>query len=76
MMPNEILDSKKTDLHEDSTKVHVKYSNLEYSNEIQRNLEEKYSEKLKGYAMKESVAELKNIAIGKIESVSMLIEKI
>lgn len=150
IMPNEILDNLKLDLHienaerhfccsllesrvefehKDLTKVHVKYSNLEYSNEIQRKLEEKYgnvlniyyvsgnsieiiskrtnkskvikllSEKLKirheeiftigdgysdiemvkdykGYAMKESVKELKNIAIGEVDSVSVLIEKI
>ena len=30
----------------------------------------------KGYAMKESVEELKKVAIGKIESVSELIEEI
>lgn len=150
IIPNEILDNLKMDLHIENTekhfccsllesrvgfehknltKVHVKYSNLEYSNEIQRKLEEKYgdilniyyvsgnsieiiskntnkskaikllSEKLKigqdeiftvgdgysdiqmvkdykGYAMKESVAELKKIAIEEVDSVSNLIEKI
>ena len=110
------------------TKIHVKYGNLEYSNEIQRKLEKKYgdvlniyyvsgnsieiiskntnkskaikllSKKLEirqeeiytigdgysdikmvkdynGYAMKESVKELKNVAIEEINSVSDLIEK-
>ena len=59
-MPNEILDSLKSDLHiknaeryfccsliesrvefehKNLTKVHVKYNDLEYSNEIKKNLE-------------------------------------
>lgn len=150
IIPNEILDNLKVDLHienaerhfycsllesrvefeyKDLTKIHIKYRDLEYSNEIQRKLEEKYgdvlniyyvsgnsieiiskrtnkskaikllSEKLKirkeeiytigdgysdiemvkdykGYAMKESVKELKNIAIEEVDSVSVLIEKL
>lgn len=124
-----LLESRVDFEHKNLTKVHVKYSDLEYSNEVQKKLEEKYgnilniyyvsgnsieivskktnkskaikllSEKLKigqdeiftigdgysdiemikdykGYAMKESVEELKKVAIGKIESVSELIEEI
>ena len=69
-MPNEILDSLKSDLHiknaeryfccsliesrvefehKNLTKVHVKYNDLEYSNEIQKNLEEKYGDILNIY---------------------------
>lgn len=124
-----LLESRVSFEHKNLTKVHVKYSNLEYSNEIQRKLEEKYgdilniyyvsgnsieiiskntnkskaikllSKKLEirqeeiytigdgysdikmvkdynGYAMKESVKELKDIAIKEINSVSNLIEEI
>ena len=70
IMPNEILDSLKSDLHIENTerqfccsllesrvefehknltKVHVKYNDLEYSNEIQKNLEEKYGDVLNIY---------------------------
>lgn len=124
-----ILESRVDFEHKDLSKVHVKYSSLEYSSEIQKSLEENYgdilniyyvsgnsieiiskntnkskaikllSEKIgigqeeiftigdgysdiemvkdyNGYAMKKSVSELKNIAIGEIDSVSNLIEKI
>ncbi len=124
-----MLESRVDFEHRDLTKIHVKYSDLEYSNEIQKKLEEKYNsflnvywvsgnsleiiskktnkskaikllaEKIKirqeeiytigdgysdfemvkdynGYAMKESVKELKKVAIDEIESVSDLIRKI
>lgn len=123
-----LLESRVYFEHKNLTKIHVKYGNLEYSNEIQRKLEKKYgdvlniyyvsgnsieiiskntnkskaikllSKKLEirqekiytigdgysdikmvkdynGYAMKESVKELKNVAIEEINSVSDLIEK-
>ena len=44
-----LLESRVDFEHKNLTKVHVKYSDLEYSNEIQRKLEEKYGDVLNIY---------------------------
>mgnify|MGYP000106677507 CR=1 FL=1 len=97
IMPNEILDSLKSDLHIENTerhfccsllesrvefehknltKVHVKYNDLEYSNEIQKNLEEKYGDVLNIYYVSGNSIEIISKNTNKSKSIKLLSEKI
>jgi HAD superfamily hydrolase (TIGR01484 family) len=96
-MPNEILDSLKSDLHiknaeryfccsliesrvefehKNLTKVHVKYNDLEYSNEIQKNLEEKYGDILNIYYVSGNSIEIISKNTDKSKSIKLLSKKI
>lgn len=71
-----MLESRVDFEHRNLTKIHVKYSDLEYSNEIQKKLEEKYSKFLNVYWVSGNSLEIISKNTNKSKAINLLSEKI
>ena len=71
-----MLESRVDLEHRDLTKIHVKYSDLEYSNEIQKKLKEKYNSFLNVYWVSGNSLEIISKKINKSKAIKLLSEKI
>lgn len=71
-----MLESRVDFEHRDLTKIHVKYSDLEYSNEIQKKLEEKYNSFLNVYWVSGNSLEIISKKTNKSKAIKLLAEKI
>lgn len=71
-----MLESRADLEHRDLTKIHVKYSDLEYSNEIQKKLKEKYNSFLNVYWVSGNSLEIISKKINKSKAIKLLSEKI
>lgn len=71
-----MLESRVDLEHRDLTKIHVKYSDLEYSNEIQKKLKEKYNSFLNVYWVSGNSLEIISKKINKSRAIKLLSEKI
>ena len=71
-----MLESRVDLEHRDLTKIHDKYSDLEYSNEIQKKLKEKYNSFLNVYWVSGNSLEIISKKINKSKAIKLLSEKI
>ena len=71
-----LLESRVEFEHENLTKIHVKYHDLQYSNEVQKSLEEKYGDVLNIYYVSGNSIELISKNTNKSKAIKLLSEKI